>query len=228
MVLYKEDGKVYIKIVYWGMAGSGKTTILETLYRLTKENSKEIVPVQDVRKIERASGATLYWDMGIFQSKSQRKVYYRVFTVAGQKGFSPLRIKLFNRENDDTDAVIFVADSQTSLLEENTESLLELKSIANDRLIKKIPFIIMLNKQDLEDIIDYGDFTEILQREKLWYEKDHALHKWNPIIYETCALYEKQENIYESFRECARRAAIYQIYGNGKAPDDDDFDDPSI
>jgi len=52
-----------------------------------------------------------------------------------------------------TDAVIFVVDSQIRFFEDNIEFILELKSIANDRLIKGIPFIIMLNKQDLKDII---------------------------------------------------------------------------
>ncbi|KKK40462.1 MAG: hypothetical protein Lokiarch_51260, partial [Candidatus Lokiarchaeum sp. GC14_75] len=34
MVQYK-DGNIYLKIVYYGMAGSGKTTILETFHKLT-------------------------------------------------------------------------------------------------------------------------------------------------------------------------------------------------
>jgi len=58
MVLYK-DGKIYLKIVYWGMGGSGKTTILKTLYRITKESKKNIVPVGELQIIEKASGATL-------------------------------------------------------------------------------------------------------------------------------------------------------------------------
>lgn len=67
MVLYKE-GNAYIKIVYWGMAGCGKTTILKTLYKITKEKKKDIVPVEELRKIEKANGATLYFDSGLFQS----------------------------------------------------------------------------------------------------------------------------------------------------------------
>ncbi len=65
MVLYK-DGEVYLKIVYWGMAGSGKTTILKTLYTLTKENKKEIVPIGNLQTIQKESGATLYFDRGLF------------------------------------------------------------------------------------------------------------------------------------------------------------------
>ena len=63
MVQYK-DGNIYLKIVYYGMAASGKTTILETLYQLTKDGKREIIPVSDLQKIDRTSGATLYFDRG--------------------------------------------------------------------------------------------------------------------------------------------------------------------
>jgi len=98
MVRYTNDGKVYIKILYWGMAGSGKTTILETLYKLTTENEKDIEPFGDLTKIAKTSGATLYFDRCIFQSTKQKNrgtVFYHLYTVAGQKRFSPLRKKVF-------------------------------------------------------------------------------------------------------------------------------------
>jgi len=220
-VVLTKDGSVYIKIVYWGMAGSGKTTILETLYKITKESKKDIEPVEDLKKIEKASGATLYFDRGLFQSTKQKKIFYRVFTVAGQTSFSPLRSKIFQG----TDAVILVVDSQTKFLEDNVQSLLELKNVAHDKLIKEIPVIVMLNKQDLEEIIDVEDFELVLEKEKLWYGPKNELYNWNPIIYDTCALYGQDKNIYRSFYECARRTVLYQIYGDGKAPKEGDFSD---
>ncbi|MFX1455024.1 MAG: ADP-ribosylation factor-like protein [Promethearchaeota archaeon] len=217
MVQYK-DGNIYLKIVYYGMGGSGKTTILKTLYHLTKDGKTEIVPVSDLQQIDKASGATLYFDRGIFQSTQNRKVYYRVFTVAGQKSFSPLRTKVFNQLDAETDAVIFVVDSQTKFLEDNIEFLLELKNLTKNRLIKEIPLIVMLNKQDLKDIIDDNDFIEILKQEDLLYEPNHELYIWNPLIYKTCALIDQERDIYRSFYEIARRTGLYHIYGNGEAP----------
>ena len=41
--------------------------------------------------------------------------------------------------------------------------------------------------------------------EGLWYEPTHELSTWNPKIYESCALYEDQCNIYQSFSECVKR-----------------------
>ena len=227
MVLYK-DGKIYLKIVYWGMGYSGKTTILKTLYRITKESKKDIVPVGELQIIEKASGATLYFDRGLFQSTKQKEVYYRVYTVAGQRGFSPLRKKIFDKTDDQTDAVIFVVDSRTNFLEDNVESLLELKNMARNRLITEIPMIVMLNKQDLDDVIDEEDFKLILKDEKLWYEPKNKLYIWNPLIYASCALFDQKKDIYRSFHECARRAVLYHVYGEGKAPTEIDISKDSI
>ena len=217
MVRFTADHKVYIKLLYWGMAGSGKTTIVDTLYRYTKENEEDIEPTGNLTKISMASGSTLYFDRGIFQStkqKSRGKVFYHVYTVAGQKRFSPLRKKIFKG----TDGVIFTVDSQTNFLEDNIESLKELKNVTRGKLITEIPIIIMLNKQDLSEVIEEEDFKQVLKDEKLWYEQDHELHTWNPIIYKSCALYDQRENVYRAFTECARRTGLYQIYGDGQAP----------
>lgn len=217
MVRFTADHKVYIKILYWGMAGSGKTTIVDTLYRFTKENEKDIAPTGNLTKISMASGSTLYFDRGIFMStkqKSRGKVFYHVYTVAGQRRFSPLRKKIFKG----TDGVIFTVDSQTHFFEDNIESLKELKNITRGKLIREIPMIVMLNKQDLTEVIGEEDFKQVLKDEKLWYEPEDELYRWNPIIYKSCALSEKRSNVNRSFSECARRVGEYQIYGDGEAP----------
>ena len=208
MVRFTADHKVYIKILYWGMAGSGKTTVVDTIYRYTKENEIDIEPTGNLTKIAMASGATLYFDRAGFQSTEQEsrgKVFYHVYTVAGQKRFSPLRTKIF----EGTDGVIFTVDSQTHLFEDNIESLKELKYVARGKLIKEIPLVVMLNKQDLKEVIGKEDFIPILKEEKLWYEPDHELHGRNPLIYKTCALYDQRKNVYRSFSECARRIEVH-------------------
>jgi small GTP-binding protein len=198
---FTDDHKIYIKILYWGMVGSGKTTIVDTLYKLTKEKNKDVIPVGNLTKIEKASGATLYFDRGVFQSKKQKQIFYNVFTVAGQSSFTSLREKIFQG----TDGVIFVVDSQVKFLEDNIESLKELKKVSKGQLVKEMPLIIMLNKQDLKDIIGEVEFLQVLKDEQLWYESDNELNKWNPIIYTTCALYNLEKNVYRSFAECGRQ-----------------------
>jgi len=219
MVRWTEDQQILIKILYWGMASSGKTTTVDTLYHLTKEQNKDIEPTGELKKINMASGATLYFDRGIFQSTKERKIYYHIYTVAGQSQFSPLRKTVF----EGTDGVIFVVDSQTFLFEDNIESLKELKKVAEGGLIKEIPLVVMLNKKDLAETIEANQFQQILKEEGLWYEPPNKLAIWNPIIFETCALYNKKKDIYRSFFECSRRTGLYHIYGNGTAPIDNDF-----
>jgi GTPase SAR1 family protein len=215
-----ESGNVYFKILYWGMAGAGKTTIVDTLNKLPQEQRRDIEPIGTIKKIEKESGATLYFDRGLFQSTKLKSTFLNVFSVAGQSSYYVLRQKVFERAPT-TDGVIFVVDSQIRFSEKNLESLIELKNISKGKLITEIPFIIILNKQDLPEVIGEEDFIQILKNYKLWFEPDNKLSIWNPIIYKTCALSDKQNNIYSSFSECIRRINIYQKYGNGKAPDKD-------
>ena len=59
MVRFTSDQKVYIKILYWGMAGSGKTTALKTLYWLTMEQKTDVVPVSELVNYDNNRGTTL-------------------------------------------------------------------------------------------------------------------------------------------------------------------------
>ena len=219
MVRWTADHNIYIKILYWGMGGSGKTTIVDTLYRLTKEQEKDIESTEKIH----SSLWRPHFDRGIFQSTEYKmvQVFYHIFTVASQDS---LRKKVF----EGADGVIFTVDSQAHFFEDNVESLRGLKSIARDKLIKEIPLIVMLNKQDLKNVISDDNFIHILKKEKLWYKPENDLFIWNPLIYKTCALYNKEKDIYRSFHEIARRTALYHIYGDGQAPVDKTISDTSI
>ncbi len=59
------------------------------------------------------------------------------------------------------------------------------------------------NKEELEEF--YNELKEILIMKKLWYEPPHKLSTWNPMIYETCALYGQHYNIYQCFLEFIKR-----------------------
>jgi small GTP-binding protein len=196
-----KKGDILIKIVYWGCAGSGKTTAVDTLFKLVSEGDFNIKIIQSLKKIDMKSGSTLYFDRGVFQSKIQEKIFYNVYTVAGQVRFSPLREKVF----DGTNAIIFVFDGQRSRLSDNINSLRELKKISEYRLISDIPLLIMVNKQDLPNVMDKSEIRDFLESEKLFDFND----KWCPIIYETIALYKNSQNIYTIFSELLRRIAQY-------------------
>ena len=183
------------------MAGSGKTTALKTLYWLTKEQKKEIVPVSELLNYENNRGSTLYYDRCTFQSRKQESIFYWVYTIPGRPSYFPIRRKIF----EGTDGVIFVFDSRLQFLEQNIESLKELRNIARSKLNKEIPLIILLNKQDLENTIGTEDFKQVLIREKIWNENNHKLDIKNLSIFDTCALYDEKKDIYNSFYECTRK-----------------------
>ena len=65
-----------------------------------------------------------------------------------------------------------------------------------------------LNKHGTSQEITTKIIKGLLQDEKLWYGPSHELSDNNPRIYETCALYKKHYNIYESFRECTKRVLL--------------------
>ncbi|HME56049.1 MAG TPA: ADP-ribosylation factor-like protein [Candidatus Lokiarchaeia archaeon] len=208
------DNKVFIKILYWGSAASGKTTAVDTLYHITEKEKMDFIPTGNLVKIAMASGSTLYFDRGVFQSAKKSSIFFHVYTVAGQSRFSPLRKKIFMG----TDGVIFVFDGQRDRWEDNVESLRELKAVAGDDLIKKLPLVIMLNKVDLENVITVQEVDELLQQEGLWYPPGHDLALWNPIVYPSIAVMPTAQNVYRAFTECARRTGLYQTFGQGSAP----------
>ena len=183
------------------MAGSGKTTALKTLYWLTKEQKKEIVPVSELVNYENNRGATLYYDRCTFQSRKQENIFYWVYTIPGRPSYFPIRRKIF----EGTDGVIFVFDSRPQFLEKNIESLKELRNIAKDKLNKEIPLTVLLNKQDLDNSIGTEDFKQVLISEKIWSENNNKLNIKDLSLFDTCALYDEKKDIYNSFYECTRK-----------------------
>lgn len=214
VVVRVSDNKVFIKILYWGSAASGKTTAVDSLYNITMNAKMEVKPTGNLVKIAMASGSTLYFDRGVFQSTKKDSVFFHVYTVAGQARFSPLRKKIYIG----TDGVIFVVDGQRARWDDNIESLKELKSVAEGELISRIPLIVMLNKIDMDDIVTTQEVEELLQAEGLYFPAGHELNMWNPIVYPSIAILPQAQNVYRAFSECARRAGLYQIWGKGQAP----------
>lgn len=213
MVRISADKKIYMKILLWGLTGSGKTEFVDILHRMTKEEKKDIEPTTNLKKIQMSNGSTLYYDGSIFQSTRQRKVFYHVYSVPGQRRFSSLRKKIF----EGSDGVIFVVDARSYFLKNNIESLRELINISKGALIKNIPLVAILNKKDSNNCINKEDFKQILKNEGLWYEPSHKLNSWNPIIYEVSISYEQRAEIYHCFSECVRRIGRYTILDDGES-----------
>ncbi len=152
------EGVVQFKIVYWGPGESGKTTNFLRLRE--KFNSFKIT---NGYSIETTDGRTLWQDTLFlsFKFEIEDKEYTfitQIVTCTGQERFLSTREYVL----DGADGIVFVADSDPELVEQNKRSFRELLSFTSPKGRKKIPYVVQLNKRDLMDAVPIKDFKRDL------------------------------------------------------------------
>lgn len=140
--------EITVKIVYYGPGLSGKTTCLQYTY-----SSKEYRKKGKLITLDTDGDRTLFFDflpieigkLGDYSIKMQ------LYTVPGQVAYDTTR-KLVLQGSD---GVVFVADSQVVLREQNIASLQNLKDNlkANKIYFEELPLIFQFNKRDLKEIL---------------------------------------------------------------------------
>ncbi|MDL5047237.1 ADP-ribosylation factor-like protein [Oscillatoria amoena NRMC-F 0135] len=147
--------EIQFKIVYYGPALCGKTTNLAYIHsQIQPENKGDLV------SLATAADRTLFFDFLPLQAVVIKgfKTKFQLYTVPGQVIYNATR-QLVLRS---VDGVIFVADSQWDKMEENVESLNNLRdNLAKQNMnLDDIPYVIQFNKRDLPDVapVDYMDF----------------------------------------------------------------------
>lgn len=144
--------EVTCKIVYYGPGLSGKTTNLIYVH-------KKVPPTTRGKLISLATEAdrTLYFDflpinIGAINGFAAK---FQLYTVPGQVYYNATR-KLVLRG---TDGLVFVADSQAEKMDENIESLTNLKENLEEYGydLKEIPIVIQYNKRDLPGILSVAE-----------------------------------------------------------------------
>ncbi|MHA1728914.1 MAG: ADP-ribosylation factor-like protein [Promethearchaeota archaeon] len=209
MVKITHNGEKFFKIVFWGCANSGKTTYVDTLWKICRDEQKEIISEGKLTKIDMAGGHTLYFDRGVFRFKESNKTYFHTFTVAGQTRLGPLRKKIILG----TDALIFFVDAQRSRLEDNINSLRELKrNIRENNNLQNIPMIVVINKNDLDDIITPDEWESYMSDMGIFTMEDNRVIKEEPVFFETIALFEKKMNVYESYNALLKK--LMDVHSN--------------
>ncbi len=140
--------EVICKIVYYGPGLSGKTTNLLYVHKKVPQNSRG-------KMISLATEAdrTLYFDflpinIGSINGFAAK---FQLYTVPGQVYYNATR-KLVLRG---VDGLVFVADSQADKMDENIESLTNLKENLEEYgyNIDDLPIVIQYNKRDLPGIL---------------------------------------------------------------------------
>jgi signal recognition particle receptor subunit beta len=154
--------EITAKIVFYGPGMCGKTTNLQKVHELMRPQMKS-----ELVSVATETDRTIYFD---FLPVKLGKIagfdfVVRSFTVPGQPYYAETRKMVLQG----ADGVVFVADSQRYMLDQNKDSLLDLKRNlkVNGLDYTSIPLIIQYNKRDLPDILPVSDLEQALNERKV-------------------------------------------------------------
>jgi signal recognition particle receptor subunit beta len=158
MVIYNAATReLTAKIVYYGPGLGGKTTNLQLLHERL-----EPATVGKLLNLATQTDRTIYFDLLPVELGDIKgyKIRFQLATVPGQTAFNETRRVVLKG----TDGIVFVADSQWTMLPKNLESWQNLKENlrANGVSFEGIPIVIQYNKRDLTDILSVDALQEAL------------------------------------------------------------------
>ncbi len=164
------------KVVYWGPGESGKTT---NYFRLREKFDG--IKLNRGYSIETTDGRTLWQDsvrlsFYLNLEKVKFNLVTQIVTATGQERFLSTREYVL----DGADGVVFVADSDPEKMEQNKRSFRELLSFTSE---KNVPFVIQLNKRDLEGAISIDGF-----KKELGLPKFESYEDGTQVLYPTIAI----------------------------------------
>lgn len=173
-----------IKIVYYGPGLSGKTTNLRYIYfKLDSAYRGDFVC------LETEAERTYFFDLLPIKAGliGDFKVHFQLMTVPGQVFYEASRKSVLKG----SDGLIFVADSQTPLLDANLESFdgLRRNCLEDGIDLNTLPMVFQYNKRDLPNLIPVETLDGLLNP------------RHNPRI-EAVAL--NGVGVFESLREIAK------------------------
>ncbi len=149
--------EITLKIVYYGPGLSGKTTNLQHLHAVLNPETKG-----KLLSLSTEADRTLFFDflpveLGKIKDFSIR---FQLYTVPGQVRYNATRRVVLKG----ADAVVFVADSQRAMKEQNIESFENMRENlrANNINPEAIPVLLQYNKRDLKNIMTVDELNEDL------------------------------------------------------------------
>jgi signal recognition particle receptor subunit beta len=159
------------KIVYYGPGLGGKTTNLQCIYDHTTPGTRG-----EMVSLETQADRTLFFDLlpldvGTIAGFRTR---IQLYTVPGQVFYNTTR-KLVLKG---ADGIVFVADSQRSMLEANLESLRNLEANLAELgiLVDTIPVFIQSIKRDLTDIFSVDELNRMLNTREWPHQEASAVN----------------------------------------------------
>jgi len=158
VVVVSYSGKeINAKLVYYGCGLCGKTTNLESIYEAVPDTSRG-----KMVSMKTQSDRTLFFDLLPLDLGEIMgfKTRFLLYTVPGQVFYNATR-KLVLKG---ADAIVFVADSEVGKMEENRESLENLRTnLAEYKInLDEMPWLIQYNKRDLPNVYSIDELQAAL------------------------------------------------------------------
>jgi signal recognition particle receptor subunit beta len=158
MVFYNASTReLTAKIVYYGPGLGGKTTNLQVLHRRLDPGT-----AGDLLALSTDTDRTIYFDLLPVELGDIKgyTIRFQLATVPGQTAFNETRKVVLQG----ADGIVFVADSQWTMLPKNLESWQSLREnlAANGIPFENLPVVIQYNKRDLPDILSVEAMEEAL------------------------------------------------------------------
>ncbi len=152
MIVDYGEKSIGLKIVFFGPAMSGKTTSVRWLFTTMGCPDR-------LTSIENSLGRTMFCDYGTIPIPISGgwTVNAHIWTATGQDFYRATR----NVVMTGTDGVIFVADAQRHLIDDNIASWRELLGMMEDS-DRIIPIVVLLNKYDISDPLPEPVFREAI------------------------------------------------------------------
>lgn len=149
--------EINAKIVYYGPGLCGKTTNIKYIHEKLRPDTRG-----KLLSLATETDRTLFFDFLPVEIGEVRgfKTRFHLYTVPGQVFYNSTRQMVLKG----ADGIIFVADSQRSMLDVNIESLNNLREnlAAQGRRIEDLPMVIQCNKRDLPDILTIDELSRAL------------------------------------------------------------------
>lgn len=155
--------EITLKIVYYGPGLSGKTTNLQNLHTSLNPDSKG-----KLLSLSTESDRTLFFDFLPIELGKIRdfSIRFQLYTVPGQVRYNATRKVVLKG----ADAVIFVADSQIEMKEQNIESIDNMYEnlSANNINPDDISIILQYNKRDLKELLSIDELNSDLNPKDIY------------------------------------------------------------
>lgn len=157
MFINWKTNELYLNIVYYGPALSGKTTNLEQIHARLHPSTRSELFTLSTREDRTIFFDFMQMELGPIGRLQPR---FGLYTVPGQVYYEATRAAVLRR----ADGVVFVADSQAGRLEENRASWrnMEQHLAQVGRRLPGFPLVVQFNKRDLPDALPVDELRAAL------------------------------------------------------------------